>query len=72
MIVRQGNYIEDFSNSTPNCYCDFLVFLQQPRGLCAARGVYQPKLDFLTTIVLLSVDLDRNDVQCLRCLLTYD
>ena len=34
--------------------------------------IYRPKSDFLTTIVLLSVDLDRIYVLCFSCLLTYN
>jgi hypothetical protein len=70
MIFGQGKYIEDFFDSTPNWYRDFLVLLQQPRGLCAAGGVYQPRLAFLTTIVLLSDDLDRLYELCLSCFIS--
>jgi len=64
--------MEDFFDLTPNCYCDFLVFLQQHRRLCAAGGVCQPESRFLTTIGLLSDDLDRLYELCLRCLLSYN
>jgi hypothetical protein len=62
--------MEDFFDLTLNWYYDFLVLLQQPRGLCAAGGVCRPGSAFLTTIVLLSDDLDRLYELCLSCLVS--